>query len=332
MDTQLKEPDFENNAIGGQLLTIEETISESFPASGKTLKKAEGVIRLYNEYSTKAENWLAETRFVSSEGKIFKSKDKILVPGAEIENGKLVTRYVDVPVIAAEAGQEYNIGHSHFSIFVFRGTERYTKFYGESFEPMTGGGESPKVTVEDIEKAEEILVEKAKAKGVESLKNKVSDQFLFLEDVLETEVIDTFTFAKEGDAVDKFNSKATIKATTIVFKKEEVERLAKNFIISKTPEDKLLYEASLRIDYTPQVVDFEGGEVILSLGFSVKIYPEIDLILLKKSVMGKSKKETKIFLEEQPDFISTEVSFRPFWVKSVPEDLNKIEIEYPIID
>ncbi|XOA42910.1 MAG: hypothetical protein ACKKMO_00315 [Candidatus Nealsonbacteria bacterium] len=332
IDTEVEKPDFENKTIPGQFLKIEESISDSFLSSGRTLKKAEGIIRLYNAYSTKSENWLAETRFVSSEGKLYKSKDKIAVPGAEIENGKIIPKYVDVPVIAAEAGENYNIGHSHFSIFVFRGTPRYTKFYGESFEEIKGGGDSPQITTEDIENAKESVSKKAKTKAVTSLENKVTDEFVFLDDILETEIKDIFSLAKEGDEVERFNSGATVEATTIIFKKEEVQNFVKEFIFSETHEEKLLYEESLKIDYTPQIVDFESGKVVLSLSFSIKMYPDINLQLLKESLVGKSLIETKIFLEKQSEFINIEIRFWPFWVKSVPEDLNKIEIKYPIID
>lgn len=336
LDTEIGKADFVNGVIPGQFLNVKESLSESFLSSGRSSEKAEGVIRLYNAFSTKSENWLEGTRFVSSEGKLFKSKNKIAVPGAEIENGKMIPRYVDVPVVAAEAGEEYNIGPSNFSIFVFRGTPRYTKFYGESLNSMTGGGGSPQVTAKDIEDAKESIIVKTKIAAKESLEASVMDDFIFLDDILETEVEDVFALAKEGDNVESFNSRATVGAVTIIFKKEEVQNFVKDFVISKlqTPEDKgkILYENSLKIDYSAQVVDFESGKVTLSLNFSVKIYSDIDLDLLKKTLIGKSLTETKYLLESEPEFASVDVKFWPFWVRSVPGDLNKINLEYPIID
>jgi hypothetical protein len=70
------------------------------------------------------------------------------------------------------------------------------------------------------------------------------------------------------------------------------------------------------------------------LNLSVTTYPDIDLQFLKKELSGKSLTEAESFLKQQPGFRG-EVSpwpFWAFWVKSVPENLNKIEIEYPIID
>jgi len=126
VDKTAENPDFKNNILPGKIFEAEKTVSEEFPASGRVLKKAEGIIRLYNNFSTQNENWLDGTRFVSSDGKLFKSKDKISVPAAYIKNGKIIPSFVDVPVIAAEGGADYNIGPSKFSIVAFRGTPRYT--------------------------------------------------------------------------------------------------------------------------------------------------------------------------------------------------------------
>ncbi|XOB40438.1 MAG: hypothetical protein ACKKMR_00245 [Candidatus Nealsonbacteria bacterium] len=332
IDTSIQYLDFKNKVIPGQVFEVEESISRIFSSSGKTLKKAEGVIRLYNAYTTKSEIWLKGTRFVSAEGKLFKSKDRIYVPGAEIKDGKIIPRYIDVPVIAAEFGEDYNIGPSHFSIFVYRGTPRYTKFYGESLESMKGGGESPQVTAEDLTEAEEILTEEAKAKSVRSLREKVGDEFIFLTDISKTEITEKISLAKAGDEMSGFTFKVETKAIALIFKKQEIERFTRDFIVSRLPEQKLLYTESLKIDYTPQLVDWESGKVNLSLKLSCKIYPKTDLQALKRGLMGKTLSETKIFLENQPEFISTEIKFWPFWVKSIPKDLDKIEIKYPIID
>ena len=336
LDTGVKEPDFENEIIPGYFFETEETISETFSSSGETLKRTEGIIRLYNEYTTKSENWLAGTRFVSSEGKLFKSKNRILVPGAEIKDGKMTASYVDVLVEAAEPGEEYNIGPSHFSIIAYKGTPKYTKYYGESFEAMKGGGDSFKVTAQDIENAQSSLIDKVKDKAITALESKITDEFIFLEDVLDTEIIEISSLAQEGDILEKFNSRVTIKVITIVFKKEQVKNFAKEFISSGIPASakKLLYEKSLNIDYTPQVVNFESGKVIVALNLSVIVYPDIDLQSLKKELSGKSLTEAESLLGQQAEFRG-EVKpwpFWAFWVKSMPEDLNKIEIEYPIID
>ena len=332
VDKEVDLADFENEVIPGQVFEVEKTISKEFSASGRILKKAEGVIRLYNAYSTQVENWLAGTRFVSAEGKLFKSKERIIVSGAEMKSGKLVPSFVDVPVIASEAGSDYNIGPSHFSIVAYRGTARYTKFYGESFQAMTGGGEASQVTAKDIEEARNNLADEAEAEAIIALRKEIPDDFLFLRDAAEATILEKSSLIEEGAEVEKFNYEVKAKAITITFKKEEANNFVSQFILSQIPKGELLYSESLKINYSPVMINFGLGQINLSLDFSAQIYPQLDLDLFKKELVGRSKPETEFFLESYPEIVQVEAHFWPFWVQKVPNDIEKINIDYPIIE
>ena len=328
IDTNADEIDFSYKIIPAQVFESQKVLYEEFQATGKTLKKAEGVIRLYNSFSTKSETWLQGTRFVSSEGKLFKSKAKIIVPGAELKDGKILPRYVDVDVIAAESGEEYNIEPSHFSIYVFRGTPRYTKFYGESLEPMTGGGDSAQATEQDLESAEELLVQKAKIACEDDLKNKIPDNSIFLGDILETEILEKFSLTKVGDETEEFSFKAKAQSKTLLFEKKDIENYIKEIVFAQDSKEKSLYQESLKIDYTPQTIDFDSGKAVISLNVSVEVYIRINLDILKKELIGKSLVGTTIFLENQPEITKAKVEFWPFWVKNVPKNVEKIHVNY----
>lgn len=332
IDTNANEIDFSYKIIPAQVFESQKVLYEEFQATGKTLKKAEGVIRLYNSFSTKSETWLQGTRFVSSEGKLFKSKDKIIVPGAELKDGKIIPRYVDVDVIAAESGEEYNIEPSHFSIYVFRGTPRYTKFYGESLESMTGGGDSAQVTEQDLESAEELLVQKAKIACEDDLKNKISDDLIFLGDILETEILEKFSLTKVGDETEEFSFKVKAKSKTLLFEKKDIENYIKEIVLAQDSKEKSLYQESLKIDYTPQTIDFDTGKAVISLNVSVEVYTRINLDILKKELIGKSLVGTTIFLEDQPEITKVKVEFWPFWVKNIPKNVEKINVHYSFVD
>ena len=72
VDKTVSEVSLQNKTIPGEVFEKEKTITENFPASGKVLKegKTEGTIRIYNNYSTLSQIFVANTRFVSSDGKI----------------------------------------------------------------------------------------------------------------------------------------------------------------------------------------------------------------------------------------------------------------------
>ncbi|XOB42519.1 MAG: hypothetical protein ACKKMP_00460 [Candidatus Nealsonbacteria bacterium] len=332
IDTKADEVDLTYRVIPAFVFETQKVLYEEFDSTGTTLKKAEGIIRLYNEYSTKSETWLKGTRFVSSEGKLFKSKDKIIVPGAELKDGKLIARYVDVDVIAAESGEDYNIDPTHFSIYVFRGTPRYTKFYGESLKPMTGGGDSLQVTEQDLELAEESLIKKTKSASENDLRSKIPDNQIFLDDILETEVLEKFSLTKAGDEAETFSFKVKTKSKTLLFEKKDIEEYVRQLVSFQDIDNKTLYKESLKIDYTPQTINFDTEKAVVILKISVEVYSDINLKLLKRELIGKSLAGTTVFLENQPEIKKAKVEFWPFWVKSAPKNIEKININYSFID
>jgi hypothetical protein len=336
IDKEAEKPNFLTKVIPGNFLEKEKTITKNFPATGKTLKekKAEGSIRVYNEYSTYSQVLVATTRFVSAEGKLFRTLERVIIPGGHYEGGKFIPGEIDIKVVADQAGPDYNIDPSTFSIPGFAGTDRYTKFYAKSFQPMTGGfsEEVSQVTKEDLARAEEVLIEKAKEESEVALKDdleseKFSIEFYYLEKAIQTEILETFSLAKAGDEAENFNFQVKAKSKTLIFKKEDIKNFVKEFISPQVPEEKELYEESLKVDFLPETINLASGKIILSLEISAKIYSDINIPALKENLKGKSLAETKIFLEHQPEIIKVRVEFWPFWVKKVPEDTEKIEFK-----
>ncbi len=322
--------DLVSKVIPGKFFEVEKVILDEFSSTGKLLKKAEGVIRLYNNYSVQNEVWQAGTRFVSSEGKLFLSKNKINVPGAQMKNDKITPSFVDVPVAAAEGGTAYNIGLSHFSIFVYRGTPRYTKFYGESFQDMKGGGETFQVTKEDVERAENILMEKAKAESEAALRNKIPEGFVFSDKIIETKILEKSSSVGAGSESEKFNFQVKTKSATISFKEKDIEDFALLSLGPQVPEGKELYRESLEMEYSPETFSLDTERVIVQLLVSGKIYPQIDLDSLRKALAGKSLTEAGILLENQSEIARYEVQFSLPWLKNVPNKLEKTKIELKV--
>lgn len=323
--------DLEKKTIPAKIFEVEKTFAEEFPATGKTQKYAQGKIRLYNSFTTQQEVWREKTRFVSKEGKLFLSKNKIVVPGATIKNGKIIPSFVDVEVIAAEPGSDYNIGPTTFSVVAFRGTPRFDKYYGESKEPMVGGGEVSQVTKVDLENAEKILTERVEKEMEQVIKNEIPEGFVFLPETLKTEIVEKISLAKEGEEVEKFLFQIKARAITIAFKRENLENLLLEHISHQIPEDEEIFPKSLKINHSLEKIDFPSFNVTLSVDFSIQTFPKIDILNIKNILAGKSFREAKKFLEQQPEISKVKI-ISPFWARKIPKNLEKIELEYPIID
>ena len=324
--------DFLNKVIPGKIFETEKTITEEFLSSGQVVreKKAEGVIRIYNNYHL-PQVLVANTRFQppsekfqppleENENPWFRILERITIPSKS---------YKEVKVIADSPGEKYNIGPSIFSIPGLAGSPRYTLVYGESFKPMTGGErkELPQVTQEDLEQAEEILVKKITEVCLASLKNKIPAEFDFLEKASKTEIVETFSLARPGAELEKFSYQVKSKSQALVFKTSDIENFALEFILPQIPQQKRIDRESLKVNYSPVSSDLESGKITLSLDIEAKIYSPLDQTSLKKGLQGKSLTETKIFLENQPQIRKVQVQLWPFWVEKIPKDIEKIEIK-----
>ena len=113
VNTNAESPDFEGKVFPGKGFEIELEESQTFSSSGKTLQgtKAKGVIQVYNAYSKDPQVLVANTRFISAEGKLFRSLKRVVIPGGTYDTkNKLTPGILDIEVVAAETGEEYNIG------------------------------------------------------------------------------------------------------------------------------------------------------------------------------------------------------------------------------
>lgn len=334
VDEKVKNINLISNLIPGISFQEEKTFSQEFAATGKKLieETAEGVIRVYNNYHS-PQTLIKYTRFQPPLEKIlyFCTKETVVVPAKSERDVKVFAckeggKYLPAP------GEEYNIKPSTFAVPGLAGSAQYTFVYGKSFQPMTGGlkKETSEVTQEDLQKAQDLLKEKATKEIEDILKTKIPPDFITLEGAVKTEILETFSLAQVGAELEKFTFQVKARAKIISFKKEDLENFSKEFIISKIPTDKKLNQKSLKINYLPETINLEAGEIALSLNLEAKIYSEIAETSLKQGLAGKSLAEAQLLLQNQPEIKLTKVKLWPFWVKKVPQELEKIKLKIHI--
>lgn len=331
----VEEIDLSSNVIPGKMIGVEKTITEEFPSSGKKMleKKAEGVIRVYNNYNL-SQTLVQGTRFLpplekfqspleKGENPWFRTQEKIIVPSKG---------YKDVRVSAEAAGENYNIGPSKFSIPGLAGAPQYTFIYGESFEAMTGGikKEVSQVAESDLESAKKTLEEKALKEIIADLKNKIPSEFDFSGEAIQTNILESSSLTLAGAESEKFNFRVKAKAETLTFKKEDLEKFVDEVFLSQISEGQKVYQPTLKVNYSPEKIEPGENKITFNLEISAKVYSEIDQVSLKEGLAGKSMKETKLLLEDQPQVVKTQVQIFPFWLKNIPSNTEKIKIKLNI--
>lgn len=331
-----KELDFEKGIIPGFYLSEEGSLFEEFSSTGKIAKegKAKGIIRVFNEYSTSPQVFRSGTRFMSASGKVFITPERIVIPGKTLEKGKWVAGFKDVEVVAIEAGEDYNIEPTTFSLPGLSGTALYTFFYGKSFEKMTGGfkKEVAQVTKEDLENAQKLLTEKLKENQIKKLKEKGEEVGgVFFDKSIKQEILKLEPLAKEGNELEKFGYKVEMRSTAFFCKKSFLEKFAKDFAHSITPKEKNILDESINLNWEIKEIDLEKGEVKLILNFSFKVFDNIEEKEIKDKILGKDKKGIEEILKSDKKIERVDIKISPFWInwnkKFIPRDERKIKVQ-----
>ena len=346
VNSNIDNSDFSGNVILGRVFQDEVEVAGDFPASGKLAKtqKAKGQIRVFNAYSDAQQVLILGTRFISAEGKLFKTTVAVTVPGGTYdEKRKLTPGFVDVDVVAAEAGEDYNIGPSTFSIPGFVGTPKYTAFYGKSLSSMVGGStkEGFEVTQDDLIKAKTQLAAQFLDKGRQSLQSKISEDFVLLDQALSQEEEDAVSSAGAGQEANSFHLKITGTIKALAFKKSDIEAFAGDRVLSQLGGEaanvgensegflsgKKIKTNSLVIHNTFTSIDWQNGSMVLAVDGSAQVYRDMKDDVLRTAVVGKSKKEVESVLADQSDIVKSRIDFWPFWVTRVPYNLDRIRVD-----
>lgn len=326
--------DLNNKSIPAEYLQDEMDYTQEFLATGNASNegKSGGIVTIYNKCDfLKPVILKVGTHFISDSNKYFKILSKATIPAGVKSGGKIIPGSVDVMVEAAEGGESYNIKPANFSVPKFVGTVYYYCIYAQSKEQMSGGfaGAVKKVTEDDIQSAKDALADKLSADIESSLKSKISSDYILIDNAISSQILSGSSDTKAGVIIDKFNYSAKARVSSLVFKGSDLDKFAKDYIISKIPESKNLLEESFNITYTTEVVDIEGGKITLNIEFSAKIYPDIDknsLTYLLRRKTGEQINET--INSSLGDKVSkVKVNFWPFWVMKSPKNQKAIDVE-----
>ncbi|MFH0739745.1 MAG: hypothetical protein V1819_00545 [bacterium] len=325
--------DFEKKIIPGQVIEKEVEKWETFKSTGKATEQsgAQGSIFVYNNINPPMPLALKEgTRFISSkDGKIYKAKNKVSLPGATLVSGKLAPSITEVQVVADQEGEEYNIAPAKFSVPGLAGTALYYNIWGESREKIEGGSEKEvdRITQQDIDNAQESLIKTLKETAINGLQEQVSSGSSFNKEAIDFNEPESSCSQKAGDNLVEFNCYAKLKAKALVFKTADLQDMAKSFIDKKLSIAKKLYEQSLVTNIVPRGSLTENGILTFTLKTDAKLYNDIDQITLIKDIAGKSEEGMRILLNNTyPQIERMDTQFWPFWIKKVPKNLDKIKL------
>lgn len=315
--------------ISAEIFSDKKNINLIYPATGKKFveQKAKGEIVIYNAYSSKSQFLVENTRFAAPDGKIFYLDKKITVPGAKIEEGKIVPSNIKATITAESAGTEYNIGPiEKFSIPGFKGSAKYDGFYATAQNPMTGGftGEMTYPTEEDIKNAREKTTANLKEILSSFLSAQIPKDFKKIDNGEQFSILNE-KINDEMDENGNFSIFLEAELKVIAFKEADALNLINNLAKQSIGSD---YEIkNYKLDYQTSRPDFKNGELSFLVNYRGNFWKPIDVEAFKAAIIKKNESDLKIAIFALPGVERATVSFWPFWVKRVPNNLAKIKIE-----
>lgn len=301
--------------------------TQFFPATGRAevSEKARGRLTIYNAYSSQPQTLVATTRFETPDGKIFRLDNQVVVPGAEIKDGKIVPRSVETGVTADKAGEEYNVGPVEKLVIPgFKGTARYRGFYGALLQGAAGGfvGEKAVPTDADVAAAREKMAAILKSSLENNLLSGRPAEFKILPGASETRVT-KMAVQRSTDEKGNFGIIGEAEFRAIGFREEDLKKLLLELARREHPDTDF---RNLEINYSGVAADYGKGEVKFSVSARGELVPVFLTENFKSQAAGRDLNSVRSQILKLPQLADAEVSLWPVWLRRLPDNPEKITI------
>lgn len=307
----------------------EETVEFTATEQKDIGDKATGILRI-SKLTEDPYGVPAGTRFTTTGGLVFVTQEAATIPAYSVCFPSLCAGATDVDVVAEKPGTEYN-GIS--------GSASGPGGVSGSFQGSTSGGTSKiakVVSAEDIERAKGVLLgestDEVKEELYQTFKNgeKVIDSsFNAKMDKATTKPAVGQAVGEDGKAVLTVPTTYTMYAVTTL----DIEKYLTDGLtdLMSDQDTQQIYETGAE---AVEIGNFErdGDKVSASIAATGQIGPKIDADVIKNEARGKRFGDVQSKLMAINGIDDVEVKFSYFWVRTVPNNLNKIDVEFRLQD
>ncbi|OGZ53329.1 MAG: hypothetical protein A3B25_03785 [Candidatus Ryanbacteria bacterium RIFCSPLOWO2_01_FULL_48_26] len=327
VDTSAKSASFANYVLPGQFFNEEQNFVNTAHASGlkNVSERAIGVITIYNAYSSAPQQLVATTRFETPDGKIFRLSQQAIVPGAKIQNGKIIPSSIEAAIVADAPGSAYNLGPiPRLTIPGFKGSPKYSSFYGEIVKPTKGGfvGQKAVPTAADIQAAKDKTASILKTSLEFKLNSDITSDFKQFDSVREFRIT-KLSVNESTDENGNFSVLGEAKISTIGFREADIREFLKSIAIAG---DTTLTLEDLMIEYRVTKADVPGGKLSFSTVASGTVTTDFSSDGFREELAGRTIEEARFRVSKLPGLSDAKISVWPIWLRHVPSDVKRIKI------
>jgi hypothetical protein len=308
------------SAVRGLVREIKIEQSKVYQSSGKDVlgEEVTGKIKVVNNRDRK-QPLVATTRFLSSNGVLFRSKESVEVPA----NGE-----IEVEVYADEPSKDIKIGDDRFIIpglpavwqdEVYATSEAGSIKYQEKTKKI--------ITADDIEKAKEdlknVLIQKAKT-DIDEAYAEYSQKLYKIKDSTVKFDID----AEPEDEAESFSVGLSATVVAVAFDGQTVYDMSEKKLSANLPTNKQI--ASLNKDnftYDLGIVDVDKGSAKVDVNFMGNTDFKAGVQLLDRTkIVNLSKAQLAHYLSSISWVASYQLKFTPAFLERTPMLVDRINV------
>lgn len=305
----------EDKIFPGKLIDINQEKEEKFPTTGKKNLggKASGTITIYNNLDSNAHAFSAGTK-LSSSSQTFVLKNSVSVPGATVQNLRIVPGSINAEIEAENAGEEYNVKAGRFTIVGISASQQEA-IYGQSTKDLAGGfsKEVQVVSQNDYDQAKAKITQELN----ENLKKEYDSQaagMAILDGSEQTDLVEEAASAKVDGEATEFSLKIKERLRTMVFERESFNQFVIKILEMKLPSDKMLsLGPNDLISPTVKEKKYDQDSLFLEAKVSAQMSSRVDIQKIKEKLLGKSQNQTQDYLKNLEGIDSTEIIYMPSW-------------------
>lgn len=245
-----------------------------------------------------------------------------------------------IAVVAKEVGEGYNIAATSTGISLNLSTN---KKYSVASSAMTGGTSKivKVVSPEDVEKANNELTGETDKEAREELTSQFSSDYILISNsfAVESSGFTTSPSVNQevGDGVTPKIARET-KYVIYAVKKDDIDTYIRKVAEEKIKGDKtqMIYSTGVATEEDEEDKAFfesyknENGNMVAKLKSTTKTGPRITEDMVKEVSLGVKIGKVQSNLRSYNGVTEANVETSYFWVTSVPNDDNKVEIEITV--
>ena len=320
-----------STVLGFQTMMVQGSESTTVPVSEsvKVSERASGTIVIMNRHSQKAERLVAQTRFESLDGKIYRIQTPALIPGYTLVGGAIKPGELTVKVVADQPGPNYNGTQSTFTIPGFKNDSRFKTITARAEGVFVGGfiGERRVVSDEVRSTAEAELLRRLKERLLAEAVSQSLEDYVWYP----SSVFWRLDPASTTDVATGQQLSLSRRAELVVpiFSRAELSQVLARRLLPIYDGAPVLFENLSQLDFRP-VGAWTDPQQLTEFNFTLAgegdlVWP-FDQTVLVNDLLGRSTGDYQAVFVKYPNIISSTVTFKPPWLTRFPLDPKRIDL------